>query len=209
MRTVEKTLYRFHELSDAAKARVLNKAREGVFQESYEWEHIFDDAVMVGREMGFDLMQKRVTLMNGQWRPAPSIFFSGFWSQGDGACFESRYGYRKGAANAVPEALQNVAERLKAMQKPHFYQITASTEQWGHYNHEYSMAIDMSCDCKRCQGYGPGAEVEEEFREICADFARWIYRMLEAEYDYQSSDECLIEMIEANEYEYDEDGDQV
>lgn len=35
---------------------------------------------------------------------------------------------------------------------------------------------------------------------------RWIYRALEAEYEYQDSDGQVDETIKANEYEFEEDG---
>lgn len=217
MRTIEKTIYQFHELSDEAKSKALEKAREYVYQEPGDWDHVIDYAVDVGAWMGFDLMQRRTTLLDGKWNYAPSVFFSGFWSQGDGACFEATYSYGKNAKALIAlnsggtdkATLSALADRLQALQKSHFYSLRASVSHTGHYYHEYSMSYDLSCDCKRCQGYNPGAEAEEEFREICADFARWIYRTLKREYEYQSSDERLIEMIEANEYEFDEDGEMV
>lgn len=208
MRTLEVPIYSFDELSDAVKARVLSRLCE-----TTELDHdcIYEDAADLGALLGFDLRQRRVTLRDGGYRYAPAVFFSGFWSQGDGACFESSYRYAPGAQAAITgecndETLAALAARLQALQKPHFYKLRASTAHRGHYYHEYCMAIDMSCECARCQGYGPGADVEEEFKEICADFARWIYRRLEAEYEYQTSDETLRELIEINEWEFYEDG---
>ena len=162
----------------------------------------------MGEMMGFDLRQRAFTCMDGSAGYAPSIFFSGFWSQGDGACFTSTYRYKAGAHEnkELPEELRGIAERLKEMQSLHFYSISAETSHGGRYNHEYSMDIEIRCDCARCESYSPGYEVEQEYKEICADFARWIYRRLEKEYEYQTSDEYLIEMIEANEWEFDEFG---
>ncbi len=57
----------------------------------------------------------------------------------------------------------------------------------------------VSCDdCER--------EVEDVISQALRDFAHWIYRQLETEYDYQTSDDQISEMIEANEYEFDETG---
>jgi hypothetical protein len=39
------------------------------------------------------------------------------------------------------------------------------------------------------------------------NFCREIYRALETEYDYLTSEEAIIETIEANEYEFTEDGE--
>lgn len=38
------------------------------------------------------------------------------------------------------------------------------------------------------------------------DFARWIYKQLEPDWDYQTSDEAIEESINANEYEFTADG---
>lgn len=48
---------------------------------------------------------------------------------------------------------------------------------------------------------------EDSINQIVSDFASWIYRALEKEYDYQMSDECVDETIRANEYEFYEDGE--
>jgi hypothetical protein len=49
-------------------------------------------------------------------------------------------------------------------------------------------------------------ELEEDFRkDICEDFSI----MLQNEYEHNVSDEAIIETIEANEYEFTEDGEMV
>ena len=47
------------------------------------YESTFDDAKAIGALMGMDI---------------DGIYFSGFCSQGDGACFEAGLSYRKGCA---------------------------------------------------------------------------------------------------------------
>ena len=47
---------------------------------------------------------------------------------------------------------------------------------------------------------------EDALLAIMRDFADWIYSSLEAEYDYQMSDEAVDEAIIGNEYKFDEDG---
>jgi hypothetical protein len=42
--------------------------------------------------------------------------------------------------------------------------------------------------------------------EVVKDLNRWLYRTLEKEYEYLSSDEAIIETIEANEYTFTESG---
>lgn len=51
------------------------------------------------------------------------------------------------------------------------------------------------------------AELLDE--EFLKDILRCYYKMLEEEYEYRQTDEAIKESIEANEYEFDEDGSQV
>ena len=43
-----------------------------------------------------------VQLMGGGSLQKPRIYFSGFWSQGDGACFEGRYAHARRRAQSDP-----------------------------------------------------------------------------------------------------------
>ena len=48
---------------------------------------------------------------------------------------------------------------------------------------------------------------EHNFEEAARDCMRWIYHRLEKEYDWQNADEQVAENIEANEYEFTEEGE--
>ena len=50
------------------------------------------------------------------------------------------------------------------------------------------------------------ADAEEVVIEALRDLARWLYRQLEREYDYLSSDEVVDEAIIANGYTFTEAG---
>ena len=45
-----------------------------------------------------------------------------------------------------------------------------------------------------------------KYEECLVRFMQWMYRQLEAEYDYRNSDEQIDKSITANEYEFTEDG---
>jgi hypothetical protein len=49
---------------------------------------------------------------------------------------------------------------------------------------------------------------DEELAEALRAFMKWIYRQLEREYDYLTSDEAIAESIIANEYEFTEEGER-
>ena len=53
------------------------------------------------------------------------------------------------------------------------------------------------------------SEVEEAIEEALSDFALWIYKQLQKEYEYQNSNDAVAETIAANEYEFDSEGVRV
>lgn len=203
-RVVETTVYKFSELSDRAKERAREWFRQGSLDYDW-WEYIYEDAANIADLLGIDLRTKRVKLMNGDVRYDPCIFFSGFCSQGDGACWEGTYSYKKGSVKAVKEyapqdrELHRIAECLFDIQRKRFYRVTASVKQRGHYYHSGCMDIDVDMDID-------DTGVADDVRQLLCDFADWIYKQLNSEYDYRMSDEAVDEDIEANEYEFNEDG---
>ena len=84
---IETTVYRLDELSDAAKEKARAWYREGGFD--YDWfESVYDDFESIAEILGLRLKTRGVRLCGGGTRQKPCIWFSGFSSQGDGACFE-------------------------------------------------------------------------------------------------------------------------
>ena len=66
------------------------------------------------------------------------------------------------------------------------------------------MAISVERDSPTWQDMTEDAE--EVVTEALRDLARWLYRQLEREYDYLSSDEVVDETIAANQYTFTEAG---
>ena len=52
-------------------------------------------------------------------------------------------------------------------------------------------------------------QVETDILESARDYARDIYKQLEAEYDYQQSDEYIADMCESNQYRFTKGGELV
>ena len=50
------------------------------------------------------------------------------------------------------------------------------------------------------------ADAEEIVTEALRDLARWLYRQLEREYEYQTSDDSVDEAIAANAYTFTDAG---
>ena len=88
--TRTRTLYKLDELSSEAQQHALeNQSR--FESEDFDPEFVYDDAATIADLFGLDIRQTRETRMNGEHYYAPTIYYSGFSSQGDGACFEGRY----------------------------------------------------------------------------------------------------------------------
>lgn len=190
MRVIETKVYTFDELSEEAKEKV----REWFITNddfSYHAETVIDDAKQIGALMGIDIKR---------------VFYSGFYSQGDGACFEGDYSYKKGSVKAVKEyapldkELHKIVEAIAKLQRQNFYRLTATVKQRGYYMHERCTEISVTdCDNK----------TEQALAELLRDYMQWIYSQLEKENEYQSSEEVVDENIKANEYEFTEEGEIV
>lgn len=191
MQVIKVNTYSFKELSKEAKKKVLERLSQ--INVDYDQWHdgIIEDAKECGKILGIDI---------------DKIYFSGFSSQGDGACFEGNYSYRKNAVNDIKayapkdEVLHSIAERLNTEQKKQFYGITANVKHSGHYYHQY--CTDISVTDKNDNE----PNNEKEICEILRDFMAWIYKQLEKEFDYQTEEVHVIETIEANDYRFLEDG---
>lgn len=190
-RTITVTDYSFDELADGAKETAREWFREDIGHEWYDC--VYDDAKTCGKLLGVEI---------------DAIYFSGFASQGDGACFEGRYAYAEQAPKRVleyapqDEELVRIARDLVKAQRSAFYRLTADVKHRGRYYHEYATEITVR------DGDGNYAPVEQDeaISTALRDFMRWIYKRLENEYDYLMSDECVDEQIRANEYRFDNAG---
>lgn len=207
--TTQRTLYSFDELDESAQQTAIDKQREsnGELQDP---EFVFDDAVIIAKLMGIEIATHSVPLMNGNTRQDPTIYYSGFCQQGDGACFVGSYEYRKGSVKAVKSyapqdsELHRIVEALFDVQNGAFFQLTASMSHSGHYYHSGCMSVTVN---RESFDYRESTvDQDDSITELMRDFANWIYGRLRDEYEYQTSEESAKEAIECNGYEFDSDG---
>lgn len=207
--TIERTLFKFEELSDEAKEVARDWWRQCDDDFGFDVEYVYEDASRMGKLMGIDLDTKPVKLMGGGTRYDPCIWYSGFYSRGDGACFEGSYRYQKGGVKAIkaecndPELIR-IATELQDVQRRHFYKIRAKTSHRGHYYHSGCMPVDVYHSDDDYRDIG---SAEDDITQLLRDFADWIYEQLENAYEYRMSDEAVDESIIANEYEFNEEGE--
>ena len=195
MRTIERTLFKFEELNEEQKERALNDHRHWNVENFEWWDCTFEDAKTIAGLMGIEIKD---------------IFFSGFWSQGDGACFTGSFSYNKGMVKKVKEyapkdeRLHRIAEDIFDLHRRAFYSTYGRISHTGRYCHERSMSVEHYQE--------RGEDIHWKlWEDVFADFALWIYRRLEEEYEYLTSDEAVEESLIANEYEFevDEEGELV
>jgi hypothetical protein len=224
--TVEK-LYQFDELSDAAKESAREWLREANAGDNYFSESVIESAQTAGEMLGiaFDTARGR--------RSEPAIYWSGFWSQGDGACFAGTWNASQVKAGAVADEFtgdckSNVELRRIAAE---FERIAADypgayfrASHTGRYSHSGSVSFECEpgddAPVSICSGFAIGdddacdaairvwrdAFPEDDLIQAARDFMDWIYRSLESEYEYQNADAQVDDNIRANEYEFTEDG---
>lgn len=152
------------------------------------------------------------------------VYFTGFWSQGDGACFEGRI--YSGDMATFMEA-HGLHEKF-----PHTYRLAQHgglglrLRHRGSYYHEHSVDFDWWEESIENVWQGDFNDVveacfpvwdrcvEEEREDFTTaaegalrDAMRDAYRRLEEEYEYLTSDEAVRETLEANEI-FDEEADE-
>lgn len=189
--------YTFSELSDKAKDKARQYHHDAYISDGFWHECTIDDAKEVGKILGFDI---------------DNIYFSGFWSQGDGACWTGDYRYEKGAPAKVAgytgkdSELIRIAQGLQDIQRRNFYRLTASVRVSGRYSHSHTMRADVE---DSSDPYRDAGDAEEDLLGLFRDFADWIYSNLEKEYEYQTSDTVIAEYFDANDVLFTADGSVV
>lgn len=213
---VTQTALPFSELSTAAKQHAieLHAAPDHDWWDS-TYEHFKEE----GKAKGFEI---------------EGISFSGFYSQGDGASWIGRVDLKVYLEAQLEKAEGIEFTRLTALvgliEDGDLFQHLAITKS-GRYEHE----MTMSCasfdgayyddDSKLTSGPLQGAnvaqlmemyctedklkELEAEVLEAARDYAREIYKALEADYDSYFEEENFGDLAEANEWLFDENGNMV
>lgn len=146
------------------------------------------------------------------------MYFSGFWSQGDGACFTGSMFNWELFCNKVPEFVRDFPYLSEYLKDEGANYTVAHRGSYYHENctyHEYSSDLRWYTE----QDYDPddprdmmrqalslralteeeGAAVFDWLKDYFKDKMRELYRDLEEEYDYLTSDEAVWETIVANE----------
>lgn len=189
MKVIETVVYTFDELSDKAK----EKAREWYKEDAldYNWyESDYDDFKTIAKLMGIEISE---------------IYFSGFYSQGDGACFEGRFTPIKNSLDKIKEyapneeALHNIAAHMQDL--PEY--LSATIKHSGYYYHEGCTDINVESSMENYEVNSIDAANTKIWLRM---FMKWMYKQLENTYDDLNSDSHVDDCIMLNEYTFTESG---
>lgn len=221
MKTIKLNLFEFHELSDPAKEKAREWWRRASGDDNHWSECVIEASAAQGKCLGFDFNTRDIKLYGGGTRQEPCIWWRGFHSQGDGACFEGAWRASDVKADKVADGWGESKEttEIKAIAKAfarvaeQYPDARFSVKHSGRYYHERSVDYDFGMFPDIDADLNWSEEKEEQYKEdieqlqsLSRDFMRWIYRRLETAYEYEQSDECVDENIKANEYTFTEDG---
>lgn len=206
---IETTAYRLDEFADVAKERARAWYREAGFE--HDWhDTVYEDFQRIAEIVGIRFKTRTVRLVGGATFEAPRIWFSGFSSQGDGACWQGNYSYRKLASAEIrsyapqDREIHRIADALQAIQQRNLYQLHAEVGHRGRYCHAFSMDIAVARDSRVSQDMTD--EAEAIVTDALRDLAHWLYRQLEREYDHLSGDEAVDETLLVNGYTFTGEG---
>jgi hypothetical protein len=193
---------RFDALDERDKETILDKYRH--WNTEHEW---YDSTYDMFKE---DMAAKGIHVTN--------MYFSGFRCQGDGACFEGR------VCN-WPVFLKDLGYDSQVLIDFAKDTWDFSVKHSGRYYHENCTSFDSDmpnpdgedddyfiekfCKCTDPEDLRAIAELTilrsfdyesmtDEFVEMFKGNMRSLYRALEAEYDYLTSDEAVLDSLEAN-----------
>lgn len=189
----------------------------------YEWwDSVYDDFHTICGILGIELDEHE-----------PS--FSGFWCQGDGASWRGTYsGVRVKFADGhmarvytyeeactkirehapKDETLHKIADTLCYLNRTYGAVVAHVYRPSAHYVHSNTMCIDewsYYFDADHADEVDPdlAALIEETLITQFRALADWLYATLEKEHEYLTSDEAVVETLDANEIEEELDEDDV
>lgn len=206
----EKTEFKFEELSERAKDKAREEYTSGDYPGYDWWDDVYEDAVRIGQMIGIEIGATTHVSTKGRNYTTTNIWFCGFGSQGEGACFDGDYRYAPNAAKHIDqetndEELLRIAKELTLMQVTQRLQGLEYFTAVIHAERNNSIRTEI-----RDWGVDEVGEPDEEaFAQLMEDFASWIYKQLEAENDYLYSDEYVDERLSEDDCLFDEDGTQI
>lgn len=217
-RRPRKTEFKVDELPENIRQEVLDRHRYWNVEDIEWWDCTYINFEEEAKGKGFEIGTKSQRISGGKNYETPAIYFSGFSSQGDGASFEATVDlekYIKAHVEDLIKARVDIFTLRKILNndssKDEWYTDTPTIHQNdSHYCHEMTMYCDF-------MWYGDTPpEIEktlEQMKDIiledARDLAKELYKTLEKENDYLTSDEAIIESLNSNDTLFTRDGEDI
>lgn len=190
---------RFNALPQDTKDKILEKYRHWNVEHVEWWESVYEQFTEYMKEIGVCVDR---------------IYFSGFWSQGDGACFSGEVENFKLFLPTLYKD-EELAKMIEACEAADDWRWHFKHES-NYYYHSNTMSFELEVFFNNPY-YGEGGlreaaqgalnqEYEKLMDQLADDgkatlkaHANTLYKHLEEEYNYLTSDECILEALIANE----------
>jgi hypothetical protein len=193
--------FKFEELSQEIRKKLIEKNRDSQV-EYWEWHHnIYDQFKETATKAGFQVTK---------------IYFSGFWSQGDGAMFE----YEGLEEFLKLEFIDSL--KLSPMRKEWLKTLSYASgtgKHSGRYSHEKSVNHSICWEVdngdlhwstnlhKWVESFEMDFQnfIIEKYEELCGS----LYSSLQREYEYLTSDEVIIDVLTSYDHDYTAEGREI
>jgi hypothetical protein len=217
-KVIEVEVFKYGELSEQSQQKAREWYIEGM---DYEWwEGTYEMIIEDGKEKGFYI---------------DKIFFSGFYSQGDGASWTGQVDVRQWievneddsiGLSAWCQLIQEdvVSKHVKVVANNSHYchestmQFSDVQDDTYDVNDEHEMVLpsifkgmqvqhlfDIIATDPDCRYKGVD-DITKAITESGKDYAKDIYQRLREEYEYLCSEEMMIDHFDCNDYHFNEDG---
>ena len=219
MPNTETKVYHYNELPEHGKQRARNHYIENWVHDEW-YDYIYEDAKEAGEVRGFEI---------------DKIYFSGFWSQGDGASWLGEVYLPDFITFYMPESIGRdawlwlmqdgwVHDRVNIYQKGNHYchENTMSVGNVESYEHD-DMVLNVDCILKgapiatlwnlimadtTCAIKSP-----EDLEEFVIEKARWfaqnLYKRLEEGYEREIADDQIGDCYDANNVLFNDEGEVI
>jgi hypothetical protein len=192
---------RYNELTDEAKEHAYQEFKEYRTTDTYWWEPVMED--WVDRLQGVGISTS-----------IEQMHFTGFHSQGDGACFTGSIDLKE-FLEAHPDLKQEHARLYMAVipfddrgAACEYFDIELTRVGGSHYNHEKSVHLGTwdinilpELDTEEDEDYERlFIDAEPDIEWQCRDYMKELYKDLENAYEYEQSLDCFLEMVDYQDF---------
>ena len=180
---VQITLFTFNELPEESQQKLIES-----FRQDYDpdYGYIYDEFILeMSEQYGADIKVDDI-----QW--------SGFWSQGDGACFTCTFDEE--VIFPILKERSLTGHQVQWLEELGVEVQSATAIRCGrshHYSHENTVTGDLIFDVPGGKEFDQeiATLLEESLTKIIREACTDLYRRLEDEYDHATSDEAIKQRI--------------